>query len=340
LPSKKNPIQEHPEFPFAKSLGPRIDGWLSGFVDAPDPESPAGALLRQFLEQVDRYAFLERIVQGDIRYDLPVHSRFALEQSQGDPEEGGETIAATELELLGKTEQPGFDLADELEEMGIKLFFLQSEPEDSDPVGAIFYEGDTGPAFLVGTRRDSILAPFVIAHALGHLIADVDPYRPRFCRWDRGDLANAQETVEEIRADRFARALLLPPGQLQTTLEQITTSPDSRQGNRLALIETLHRVPVPVVRRRLIELGLAVDPDPVADQAEPWKAATEEAPETPRGSGPFELPSRFVNLSLAIYADRLMDRDLLSLFLGLSETETQQVLDWTGVPRLRPETGS
>lgn len=401
---KRNAIALHPEFPFRDGARDRRDAWEAGFLSAPGIETDHRRLLREFLVLIEQYAFLEKLIQGEIRYELPVHLESHLEWDRSLPREHGERLATAELELIQVSETPALELIDALDSMGIKTVVVGSVPPGPEIAGAFFFDGDTGPSILIGAPPDSEIAPFVAAHALGHLIADVNPYRSRFCRWDAASLENLEPTPEEVRADCFAAALLLPRSPLVENLERIAESDrehPEQAGNRLPILEALFGVPVPVLRRRLADLDLldedsldvpAAQSDPSGRGGAPSprgrarssrgaarsprgtdRSGRQTAP-SPRGSGRTDrrgadrsvpqpiappraasreptgddapappelaLPDRFVNLALAAYAERLMERDLLSRFLSLSEIETQQVIEWSRVPRRDTEDGS
>ena len=119
-----NIIQQHPEFPFGETLArDRIERWEESFDRRPEPDEPTSLLLQEFLEFVERYAFLERIVQGEIRYELPVHPRFLEQRERADDPlfEQAADLAEAEAELIGQPDVPSMVLLDEVEDIGVKL---------------------------------------------------------------------------------------------------------------------------------------------------------------------------------------------------------------------------
>ena len=355
-----NIIQDHPEFPFGETLArERLERWEESFEGRPEPDAPAAALLQEFLEFVERYSFLERIVQGEIRYELPVHPRFLDQRDRDDDplEQQAAELAEAEAELLGQPEVPSLGLLDELEELGIKVV-TTSRSATSELIASFFFEGETGPAFLVGTDRDDPRAVFAIAHLLGHYIADYDPYHNRVCRWHPESLENLDESPSEVRADLFARALLVPEDPLRRYLEQLAAAVSSGETSAeraWEILATLFGVPEPILVDRMSDLGfealagqlrLAANGGPMVGTPEsggtagvrPEDVASGEDSE--RGSAlpgsaerVFLLPSRYLNLALACYHERVMERDVLGQFLGMGDVEIEAVLQWSQVGR-------
>lgn len=343
---RPNVVQEHPEFPFGETLArERIERWEESFEGRPEPDLRAGELLRDFLEFVERYAFLERIVQGEIRYELPVHPRFLEQRERSDEplEQQAAELAEAEAELLGQPDVPALGLLDELEEIGIKVV-TTTDPGEDELLGAFFFEGETGPAFFVGTDRDDPRTAFVLAHLLGHYIADHDPYCNRVCRWRSGSLENLDESPVEIRADLFARALLVPEEPLRRYLDQLgaaVSAGETEARRSWEILATLFGVPDSVLADRMADLGFELLAAQLrsADRraglsAEREKLSPDGSPSL--GGGRFALPLRYLNLALACYHERILEADVLGQFLSMGPEELQVVLDWSQVGR-RPE---
>lgn len=316
-------ITQHPDFPFRAESTAKEERWLAQFLDAPRDQASA-ELLREFVAQVHSYAFLERLIQGDVLYELPVHP--GLIHASGDPSDDArvENLAAHELEAFDFHDYPASELDAELVEMGIKVLHVK-EQLGPELVGAFFFEGELGPALLIGDEAESEAAAFVLAHELAHLVIDINPYRSRFCRWDRSTLANRSQSPEESRADRFARALLLPPRMLGERLKEMGGE------FRLDVLTALFGVPEVLIATRLRELGQRV---PDAGGAPTRHRASGEASDAP-GSR-LVRPDRFVNLASAAWVQRLIDHPLLARFLGVPEVEAQALLEWMGAERRPP----
>ncbi len=382
MSGEKNIVRDHPEFPFGDTLAvERLDQWEQSFDPAPEPESPEQAFLRSSLEFLERYVFLEKVVQGEIRYELPVHPRF-LEQREhlDDPlEQQAAELAEAERMMLGFPDVPSIELLEDLEDTGIKIVFagtpsslLPESPRtgsDPSPHGSVpastddpppltagfFFDGEVGPAFLLGIDPEDPRAAFVLAHLLGHLIADHDPYQNRVCRWHPETLENLDESPSEVRADLFARALLVPEGSLHGYLEQLgntVQSGESRPEDSWRILQTLFGVPEAVLYDRLLDRGLESLAHQLRDASAGDEGSADRVESVPSETGgivagrdeaepPLELrtasgiflPERFLNLALACYHERVLEEDVLGMFLGLSEVETRAIVEWSQVGR-------
>jgi Zn-dependent peptidase ImmA (M78 family) len=360
-------ISDHPGYPFREELLRALPARAILFVDGPAPDSPELALLGEFLGLVHAYAFLERLVQGEILCDLPVHVDRVLAGFL-DPQDEGERLASQEAGLLDWTPESADSLVDGLDEIGVKLI-CRDDPEDGPArtgprLGAFTFEGDAGPAFLVGASPHTPEAAFIAAHELGHLTADIDPYRPRLCRWDTKTFANLSDRPEEARADRFARALLMPRESFREAVRELGERPAEGADPRAEQLAALFGVPTPMAVQRLVDLGLppvgpAESPSrpmrelaaTAAEVAEPvtktTRAGTSVAGSSRRPTGepagesegqPAEepsrsltLPERFVNLALAAYAGHVLDIEGLARFLRITPPEALQMADIAGV---------
>jgi hypothetical protein len=328
----KPTVSDHPGYPFREELLQAF--WARGllFVDGPAPGSSEHALLGEFLGLVHAYAFLERLVQGGVLCELPVHIDRVLAGFL-DPQDEGERLASREAGLLDWSPESADSLVDALDEIGVKVI-CRDDPDDGPArtgprLGAFTFEGDAGPGFLVGASPHTPEAAFIAAHELGHMTADIDPYLPRFCRWDAQSFTNLSGRSEEVRADRFARALLMPRETFLEAVRDLGEPPADGADPRAEQLAALFGVPWPMAVRRLADLGLprvgSVERKPVA-----------LPPGEPDG-GPsvsLTLPERFVNLALASYAGHVLDVEELARFLRITPTEALQMADIAGV---RPE---
>ncbi len=334
--SRSHPdIRRHPQYPFREERRRGLAAAGRNFLGAPREGSDEAAILGEFLQIVDEFAFLERLIQGDILYELPVHPAVVAMAAPAAAE--GERLASEERALLPAEDGLVIDLPEALDDMGIKVLRLDpdgGEPSGAPLFGAFHFEGETGPALLVGADPARAEAAFVLAHEFGHLIADVDPYRARCCRWEPGTLRNLAPSPEEERADRFARALLLPDEQVREACSDLgrTGAPTLEQ------LAGLFEVPPVLVALRLAEIGL----EEAVTEAEPGAAGSLTGP--PAGAARrIGLPERFVNLALAAYSERVLESVELARFLRITPEEAERMIGWAGVPRLveRPawETG-
>lgn len=352
-------VTRHPEFPFRHGQGDLLEARAAAFLDGPPAEHLGGETLREFLYLAHAFAFLEKLVQGEVLCELPAHAGTILSGPSNDPEDQGERLAEAEEDLL-EWEAGSVDLlAGALDTLGVKVF-LQSEeaegPEFSDeaaaaraadeaartaeaasaaaaarPVdlfGAFCFDAGVGPAFLAGAIEGTPEADFILAHELGHLVADIDPYRSRFCRWDGRTFHNHSDRPEERRADRFARALLMPASMLLRALHDLGPAAGDQDAERLVILATLFGVPPALVARRLADLGVRL-PDAIVPPAALGVETVSSTERPPRR--PLPLPERYVNLALAAYGGRALSLEVLAQFLRTSEEEAQRVADWAGV---------
>lgn len=333
-------IEQHPDYPFRPGRRELLEGRRRSYLDGPEGTPEVESTLGEFVFLSHCFAFLERLIQGELICNLPAHAGQLLAGAVLSPEEQGERLAEAEVGLLDWT--PGSDdqLDDVLDETGLKVFTLD-ESEGSDEVfGAFAFEPDVGPTLLAGAPGRSSTARFVLAHEYAHLVADVDPYLPRFCRWDAPSLENHSNRIEEVRADRFARSLLMPAERFRQAcavlgLPARNGADEARPIGQLAV---LFDVPETLVRRRLHDLGLAAGVRP-GDLASDEAATPARVPAEPidaeemRGTGRpvLSLPERYVNLALAAYAGRVLDLPRLARFLRTDEGEAARVVEWAQV---------
>lgn len=340
-------IQDHPEYPFTnKREHLQAAKWQQSFLFREGLLEPESELLASFLRWTLRYAFLEQIVQGEIRYELPLHKAVTIREGMPVAAEEGERLARSELELMDDPDVPALEILDRLEDQGVKVITSMTSPiladgEGERLAGFFFFDGQTGPAFGSLAPRDDPRSPFVLAHLLGHLVMDVNPYRNRVCAWDhRLDLLE-KDPVEE-RADRFARALLLPEPRVRTVLDQIASAVHSGEtpvARMHELLYSIFAIPPALLDRRLEDLGLNVLRQQLRQAAKGNGAANGEAhglPPMPSLVPPsaierFELPERYVNLALACCAEKVMDARELARFLDLDLESAQLLLEKAGI---------
>lgn len=349
-------VDEHPAWPFRPGRRASLEAARAAFLDAPADGSPADAMLREFIFLGHCFAFLERLIQGEVICDLPVHAQPVLDAAAPDPGRQGELAAETGGSLLGY--MPGADdrLEDLLDATGVKVFTLDPDEEAGELVGAFAFDAAVGPALLAGAPARTPAAAFVLAHAYAHLVIDVDPYRPRVCRWDARTLLNRSGRIEELRADRFARALLMPARPFQKACLDLNagsadTSTASRRIDQLAVLfdvdPTLvaHRLhdlagepEAPVPAEPSESMTDAQTPAEASPAASPWAASSPAAAAATAGApaSRLALPERYVNLALAAYAGRVLDLERLGWFLRGSEEEAARVVAWAQV-RQEPE---
>jgi Zn-dependent peptidase ImmA (M78 family) len=315
--------RKHPDYPFRDENLEATIHVVETFVADPPLSPVERSEVLEFVRLTHQYAFLETLIQGEVRFELPAHMEL-MTRSYPTIEKQADEVAAAERDLLGLGIEPAEELLEALDDRGIKVLRRDRGPESPEVLtGAFHYPGAHGPAILIGAPEKSRDAVFILAHEYGHLVMDVDPYASRFCRWRIRDLENSSGSVEEIRADRFARALLLPEGIVQECCGKVGEgehSPDA-----IARGAEVFDVSPAVLWRRLEDLRLT------------------RPAEVPAGGGrrrhkvdelrPTDLPERFVNLALAAYAGRAFEMNDLSRFLRIPPERVEHFLTWCPVPR-------
>jgi Zn-dependent peptidase ImmA (M78 family) len=315
-------LRTDPDYPFSEENLEATVREMERFLANP-PLTPVerGEVL-EFVRLTHQYAFLERLIQGEILFNLPVHLDLANVSV--------ETLADQERELLVLGTEPAEELADSLDERGIKVFFRRRGPEPPDTLtGGFQYAGESGPSLLAGAAEGHE-AIFIIAHAYGHLVMDVNPYRSRFCRWRRTDLQNLSDSEEERRADLFARALIVPQALISTfrfELEQASTAEGVMEETVTRMAEVCS-VPPAVLWRRLGDLDLPRSAAAPRPTIRPRRRKVDERRAT-------DLPERFVNLALAGFGQRFLDKADLVRFLRVPPERIELFLSWCPIPRVR-----
>jgi Zn-dependent peptidase ImmA (M78 family) len=315
--------RKHPDYPFRdEHLEATIRLVDTFHADPPLSPIERGEVL-EFVRMTHQYAFLEKLIQGEVRFELPAHLG-QIRQTYASIEKQAEEVAAAERSLLGLGLEPAEDLPEALDDRGIKVLRRDRGPESPETLtGAFHYPGAHGPAILVGAVEKSRDAVFILAHEYGHLVMDVDPYASRFCRWRLHDLENANPSKEERRADRFARALLLPEKIIRECCGSVGAEEHSPEA--IGRGAEVFDVSPALLWRRLEDLKLTrpVEAPPVGGRR---RHKVDEL-------RPTDLPERFVNLALAAYAGRVFEMNDLSRFLRVAPERLENFLTWCQVPR-------
>jgi Zn-dependent peptidase ImmA (M78 family) len=267
------------------------------------------------------------LIQGRILFQLPAHFDVAA-QPLGFETEETERIAEDEAELLGLGVGAGNALFDAMDERGIKVFRRTRGPEGPEHLtGGFHYEGEAGPALLVGAADNDPDAAFVLAHEYGHLVMDVNPYVSRFCRWNRASLENQSDSILEDRADRFARALLIPSTQMLLFAHDLTLDRGPEDESALGRAAVFFQASPALVWHRMGDLELerrGVPPRPI-----PLGKVGEVDERRPT-----DLPERFVNLALAAFGQRFLEKSDLTRFLRIPPEQVERFLSWCPIPRV------
>lgn len=354
-----------------KDWAERTEALVESWVCTRQPHAAEDQQLRSFVSLCLRYGHLEKRVQGEILCDIPVPLSILRGERFSDLLLECEALADAERENLGLEPGPIEDLAESLDERGIKAIELPLSPPTYS--GAFLFESDTGPALLSMAPINSPSSRFIIAHEYCHLLVDVDPYANRFCAheapgetnggrlqgptWggrllETSDLDPDDETaLPELRADLFARCLLVPRDHFVATLREFGQGSRGRYDlERLSHIAFYYSVPEAVIVHRLMDLELLpLDRARafIADLQAAWPAGRAEVPLGIPGTTtvgwdladplPVGLPVRFVNLALALFIQDRLTRDQIGKVLGADERTVGQLLEWVEHARREAE---
>ncbi|MBU1702584.1 MAG: ImmA/IrrE family metallo-endopeptidase [Candidatus Eisenbacteria bacterium] len=263
---------------------------------------PVRECLKTFVELTIRYARLERLFQGDVIFTLPAHTRIIEDNLTGDPLTDGRLLAEEERRTLELGSAPLDDFEEILDEKGIKIFPVASP---FTAAGVLFGE-ETGPAILLTHPPHSFEGRMALAHAYGHFIADINPYKNRFCLLG----SKLQESPEEERAESFARHFLMP-------LEAIPLDIDP-EGEEVDAFAHAYEVPAGVARLQGLQHA---DPEAL------WQFPRREIlPEDPNWKP--SMPMRYLNFVLAAYHRKLLQPEGMQVLLKASLEQVEELLRW------------
>jgi len=313
-------------------------------------------LLEQFVHLCLRFAHMEKSIQGEIVYDLSSHDLVLRGEHGPDLLADAEELAAQERRSLAIPDGPIEDLAELLDDRGIKTIQWPL-PEGMRRSGAFLFDASTGPALLSLAPGDSVADRLILAHEYGHLLADVDPYENRFCQHHddqagsirgAGQLYEARRlpparvggvAVSEMRADLFARALLMPPEHFRRSLALFEIDPRTDfELSRLADLAFYYGVETGAAIARMADLRLlsldrvrAIGTERESlPQVQPCAPAPSDA-DAFAGS-PTHHPARFVNLGIAMFLKRIVSLDQMAALLGIDRAAARRFLSFTEIP--------
>ena len=143
-------IEQHPDYPFHPGRRELLEARRRSYVDGPEGAPEVESTLGEFIFLAHCFAFLERLIQGELICNLPAHAGQLLAGAVLSPEEQGERLAEAEVGLLEWT--PGSDdqLDDVLDETGLKVFTLDESEGSVEVFGAFAFEPDVGHTLLAG----------------------------------------------------------------------------------------------------------------------------------------------------------------------------------------------
>ena len=276
---------------------------LPSYVGADLGRPGIASCLEAFTSRAILFARLERLFQGDVVFELPAHLSVLRGDLGADPVLEGWSLAEEERRLLETGISPLDDFADILDRKGIKVLPARC------PVACagVLFEEITGPAVLVDRPPDSPEGRAAMAHAFGHFVADVNPYRIRFCLLGSG----LRDTPEEARAEAFARALLLPADAFPSGTDL--------EDDEVRDIAGIYEAPEGLVRQRSADI---LDPD------RRWEGIVLREITGPEEDWDPPPPPRFLDLVLMAFSKGMVDGAGLQVLLGADENRVWALLQW------------
>jgi len=189
------------------------------------PEDRAAALHFQSLCRSS--SELERLVNQQVRVEVPEYSSAGDPQTKGEAIRQGERVASEERRRLGLGDAPIRNMMDLLETQGVRIFAL---PLHDRAISGIFlYERELGPCILVNREEPRSGLPFNAAHEYAHLLFD-RRLRARVSTAAKAlESGNGREELLEVQANSFAAAFLLPAGGIERYLGQRDMTRRNRQ---------------------------------------------------------------------------------------------------------------
>ena len=340
------------------------------FIFEREPDALEEPRLREFLQLCLRFGYMEKRIQGEILCEIPAHVSLLRGDEHRELMEEAEALAERERQNLGLEPGPIESVHEIFDELGIKI--VEIAPGNGVTSGAFVFNNDTGPALLSVAVPNSPIARFILAHEYCHLLADVDPYHNRFCSHGEngctgagygGRLMDAADGIDptalgatsgtseeelhraELRADLFARNLLIPRTHFVSSLRQFG---QGKRGEfdleRLSHMAYYYGVTTPMIINRLADLDLIT-----ADDARRMRADVQAVLPQGLDTDPIGISStttlnvghgesddriqatvsqRFIHLGLALYLNGQVSRKQLSTLLYTHGPAMTRLLQW------------
>jgi len=286
--------------------------WYAGCEIAGSLDAGERRGLRRFEMLCRNFARLERLVTGDIQFELPTDTSARVPTLDGTAAKQGAELANLERKRLNLGEDPLDDVDSIFDRMGIKVVGVRM-PETSRVAGGFFFDSKVGPCLMMNSSAPAEERMISAAHQYCHFLADYNPYLPRLCLCG----APTGEDASEERAAGFAGAFLLPAG----SLERLMTG-NNGVGTEMDAIEALgiyYGVPMWAVVYRLSSLGFDVDPVEHTD----WAGA--------RGAHEdisADLPPRMVKLVLKGRSDGMLTPMRMARLLQMAPQNSEDLFSY------------
>jgi Zn-dependent peptidase ImmA (M78 family) len=199
----------------------------------------------------ERYARLEKLLFGGPRV---AYSSSALDMNlslAGDVLRQGEDLAEAERRRLELADGPVLELGWLVEDQGVKIL-PRPFPSGSAARGGFFFDSDLGPCILVDAGATPVQRDYIIAHQLGHFLADFDPYVTTICGHPGPTMF---EDPRELRAHQFALAFLMPRHDLEIYRQALEVEPGAITADFVRQLQIYFAVDFEMVFWRLLSIG-------------------------------------------------------------------------------------
>lgn len=266
--------------------------WYAGTAAEPALDIDERRQLKRFEMICGHFARLERMVNGEVKFELPANTSSRASMLEGPAVAQGSKLAQMERERLNLGDNPLDEIESVFDSMGIKIVGLRL-PESSTISGGFFFESDIGPCIMVNASLSLEEQLFSAAHQYCHFLADYNPYLPRLCYCG----VPVGDDPSEERATGFAGGLLLPEASLAALMNG--NGAVGTKARDLQALGVYYGVPTWAVAHRLRQIGL--DISPVGENESFEVEASENGPER-------DLPRRFVRLALEARSCDLVTR--------------------------------
>lgn len=297
-----------------------------GMTDLMDQAREAGLdpgrlepTFERFLGILNRFAELEVRVLGSVPLQFPTYMYEVDRGAAFEPLAAGTELARRERDRLDLDAGAVDDPIGLVEAQGLKVVQV-AFPPDSGLLGAFLFDAGTGPAILLDAVRPERERAYAAVHAYGHFLADYDPYRTWVCR----RAPTGGTPPEEVRADSFASAFLVPPGDLALYLSGSGVRPgEALTGSEMVALRVYFNCDDRALIGTLLSSGW-LSPDGVATllEAAGPPAAEEEPsardPDLSRGGGA-PLPGRFVGMAVAAHRTGALTLAEMARYLEVDE---------------------
>jgi len=192
----------------------------------------------------DYYAWLEQGALGAQRYELPTYPL-----PPGNAVEQGEALAREERSRLGLGDDGSVpSMVALLEEQGAKIAVQDFHPR-SRVFGCYLFSKSLGPCVIVNRRHPPARRRLAAAHEYAHLLVEQDDISGQVCDPSR------EQARDELRANAFAAAFLLPAGGIAAALEGLDTRTNEVTFDQAVVLSYDFGVSYHAIVARLAELG-------------------------------------------------------------------------------------